>query len=75
MNKTGFKHVRKINDGRPKPYFARVWVAGEPLQIGGGHATAREAHEAAIQFKQSARASMVTSQDRATLMEKPHGST
>lgn len=54
MNKHGFKHVRKVNDGRPKPYFGRVWFAGEVLQIGGGHATALEAHEAAIQFKQSA---------------------
>jgi hypothetical protein len=64
MNKHGFKHVRKINDGRPKPYFARVWFAGEPLQIGGGHATAREAHEAAIRFK--AEASTLSSQQRHT---------
>jgi len=51
MNKHGYKHVRKINDGRPKPYFARVWHLGASKQIGGGHATAREAHEAALKFK------------------------
>lgn len=54
MNKHGFKHVRKINDGRPKPYFGRVWFDGEPRQVGGGYATAREAHEAAVNFKRLA---------------------
>ena len=51
MNKHGYKHVRKVNDGRPKPYFARVWFEGEARQIGGGHATPREAHDAALRFK------------------------
>jgi len=51
MNKHGYKHVRKINDGRPKPYFGRVWFEGEPRQIGGGYATAKEAHKVAVNFK------------------------
>lgn len=53
MNKHGFKHVRKVNDGRPKPYFGRVWFDGESRQLGGGHATAREAHDVAIEFIQA----------------------
>lgn len=69
MSKHGYKHVRKMNDGRPKPYFARVWFAGEPLQIGGGHATAREAHEAAVEFQLTVKAAgglVLSSQDRGT---------
>lgn len=52
MNKTGFKHVRKINDGRPKPYFGRISFANEPFQTR-GHPTAKEAHEAAIHLRRS----------------------
>jgi hypothetical protein len=59
MNKHGFKHVRKVNDGRPKPYFGRVWFEGEPRQVGGGHATAREAHDAAVEFKREKKSAVL----------------
>jgi hypothetical protein len=46
----GYKHVRKVNDGRPKPYFGRIWVLGELRQIG-GYSSAIEAHRAAIDLR------------------------
>lgn len=50
MNKHGFRHVRKINDGRPKPYFGRIDFAGEQFQVG-GFAAAIEAHQAAVDLR------------------------
>ena len=47
MSKYGFRYVRKINDGRRKPYFGRFWCGGEMFQVG-GFATAAEAHQAAL---------------------------
>lgn len=50
MNRTGYRHVRKVHDGRRKPYFGRFWFAGEIWQVG-GFQTAAEAHQAAIEKK------------------------
>ena len=54
MNKHGYRHVRKVNDGRPKPYFGRIWIAGELVQVG-GFATAIEAYQAAIELRERRR--------------------
>lgn len=50
MNKHGFKYVRKINDGRPKPYLGRIAFGGVEYQTK-NCATPREASEAAIALK------------------------
>jgi len=65
MNKHGFRHVRRINDGRPKPYFGRISFAGVEIQTG-GFATAAEAHQAAVQLLELKRAATqeVTHADR-----------
>ena len=55
MSKYGYRHVRKTNDGRPKPYFGRVSFAGEEFQTG-GFATALEAHQAAVELLRSKQA-------------------
>ena len=53
MNKHGYQHVRKVNDGRPKPYLGRIWIDGEIVQTS-GYATPIEAHRAAIKLKAAA---------------------
>lgn len=50
MNKHGFKYVRKINDGRPKPYLGRIAFGGVEYQTK-NCATPQEASEAAIALK------------------------
>lgn len=50
MNKHGHRHVRKINDGRPKPYLGRISFAGVEYQTR-NCATALEASLAAQQLK------------------------